>query len=144
MILEHRTREVDASLRLVQHDGEGYLMVMAGERCIASESDADLARCARFAMEITQLRGARVAIIGGGFCILPRLLFGRGYLIDVYELEPALDRYCPVGARFIPGDYVSTLSGKYDAIVYDIGDPPDIALLEQCLAAGGQLLGVSP
>jgi hypothetical protein len=140
-VLETRTKTVDDSLVERRHP-EGHRVLMRGDRSIASDGEADLARAARFAIDLKVARGAAVAIIGGGLCVLPRVLRGRGYTQHVYEIEPALDRYCPDYATFIPGDYRTTLTGLYDAIVYDLGDPADTALLNAHLNPGGLLLGV--
>jgi hypothetical protein len=138
-VLEGRTREVDDSLRLVIHAGDGHRVVMRGERGVADDGDFTWARSARFAASVPP-SAHTIAVIGGGLCVLPRLL--RWASVTVYEIEPALRRFCPNGVVFVPGDWKNTLSGPYDVIVYDVGDTPDRSLLEQHLARGGVLLGV--
>lgn len=126
------------------HAGEGYLMVMRGNQCIASESDFDVARSARFLLALREagIVSGTVAHIGGGMCIAPRLL-GTAFRHDVYEIEPSLRRYVPEGANFIEGDYGDTLptAGRtYDVILYDLGDETPAEQLAAYLNPGGVVL----
>jgi len=104
---------------------------------VATEGDDQTAKMARFVMEMSL--PASIAWIGGGFCIGPRLVVALcGADQIVYEIEPALAEFCPKGATFIPGDYRTTLTGKYDVIVYDLGgEVPD---LTAHLNPGGMIL----
>lgn len=136
-ILEHGTKEVDNSLRLVRHNGEGHLMVVRGDAIVADESDGTWARCAKLAAQIPA--NSQVAIIGGGMGVLARILRRP---VTVFEIEPALEPYSNA-AKFIVGDWRKTLPGfKFDVIVYDVGDAPDVELLRGSLAVNGLLLGV--
>jgi hypothetical protein len=139
-VLEQRVREVDDSLVLRIHPS-GYRYITHGDRVVCADGEADWARAARFAADIALQGRGVVAIIGGGFCILPKLLRARGYTINVYEIEPPLSRFCPPWAFFVPGDYRVTMDGLFDVIVYDLGDPPAVDLTAH-LKPGGQLLGV--
>lgn len=131
-----------SELRITTHGGGGYRMVMRGEASVCSESDTDLAIEARYALRIRESHlYESVAVIGGGFCILPRLL-GSALDIDIYEIVPELERFRPWHAAFIPGDWRDTLRGTYDVIVYDIGDlsREDRERLTSHLNPGGLLL----
>lgn len=119
-ILEERTKEIDDSLIEKMHPG-GYRYVLRGGVPICSESDPEWARMAKIAVKILQSGAKKIAMIGGGFCILPKLLYGRGYEIDVYEIESALEEYHK-DARFISGDWRDFLDGTYDILVYDAGE----------------------
>jgi len=139
MILEKRTKEVDDSLRLKIHDGEGYRMVMRGESCIASDGAGDWARCAKLAADVP--RGTEtLAIIGGGLGVLPQLLRWVPS-ITVYEIEPSLEQFVG-GSVFVAGDWRETLEGKYDVIVYDLGEYPNRKEMNRLTSSCSLLLGV--
>lgn len=104
-------------------DSNGYRMAFSEGVCIAAEDDAEMAACARWRLRIAS--NSKVAIIGGGFCVLPRLL--TDCAVTVYEVEAELQQFCPTTCEFIVGDWNETLTIKYDVIVYDTGTPLDDA-----------------
>jgi len=139
MILEKRTKEVDDSLRLLVHDGGRFRMVMRGDCCIASDGDGDWARCARLAAEVP--RGTEtLAIIGGGLGVLAKLLQWVPS-ITVYEIEPSLEQFVG-GSKFVAGDWRETLEGKYDVLVYDLGEHPNRKEMNRLTSSCSLLLGV--
>ena len=89
---------------------------------IAAEDVAQLAFLARCQLAASPLRGKSVAWIGGGTCLGPRLFQECGCIQTVYEIEPALAEFCPHAVSFVLGDWRKTLAGKYDLIVYDLGE----------------------
>ena len=124
-------------------DQQGFRHVILGNTTIASNTDDQVAAMARHVMAMPA-RPTTVAWIGGGLCIGPRIARGKVRdRQDVYELRPALERFCPAYATFIPGDWHATLTGQYDVIVYDLGEltDNDRERLTTHLAAGGVLLG---
>ena len=92
-------------------------------------------------------RGCRVAVLGAGTCNLPRLL-PACYTVDIYELEPAIVKWAhetfkrPSHWTFIVGDWHKTITGTYDVIVLDTGEPGCEQELRPHLNEGGLLLGV--
>jgi hypothetical protein len=134
------TKTEDDSLRVeTLYDGERRLF--RGLHSIADDGQGALADNARFAMAIRNFkpRGCAVAMIGGGFGILPRLLW-KDFTITVYEIEPRLDRFIPNWCTFVPGDYRDTLTGTYDVIVYDLGGDVPRTELSAFLNSGGIIL----
>ena len=131
-ILDEGFTVVDNSLRLTTHGGQGHRMVVRGVVTIASESNDDWARCAKIAVHIPR-DGRRIALIGGGMCVLPRI---AQVPMDIYELEPALARFVPPGCTFIPGDYRDTIQGPYDVLIFDLGEAPDILVLRRHCPTG--------
>lgn len=125
---------------LTLHDEDEFLM---------SESDAMLSYCARavvLANDYVPRRRARIAVVGGGLCVIPRLLWPRG--VDVYEIREDLVAWCrrrwPMleGAwSFVVGDYRDTFPsrGPYDLVVFDIPEEPAVELAAR-LADDGVLL----
>lgn len=124
MILEQRSEEqtvaVDKTLRLLEHP---YLRVMVGGDCVSEESDSEICRLARLALQLWDLPiRSKVAVLGGGTMILPRLLTAHD--VTVFELEGPLveemvQRYAGL-CNVVVGDFRQTLTGKWDAIVDDI------------------------
>lgn len=140
--------------RLFFSDRQGHeaYYIRTEDSPIATQADDQVARMARLAMRIANQRlpnTARVAHIGGGFCVLPRILDLRRWgTQDIYEIEQrivdkALERWPNRPWTFIVGDWHATLTGLYDVIVYDLGElsDNDRDLLNQHLAPGGMLLG---
>jgi hypothetical protein len=144
--------------RLIYTDRQGYdgYYLRTENYPIATESDDQVAEMARLAIRVADARfprDARVAHIGGGFCILPRILDLRPWgAQDIYEIEPALirkaqNRWPNKPWRFVEGDWRATLAGQYDIIVYHINSTQedlsdnDRDRLTMHLAAGGVLLG---
>lgn len=122
-ILDPRTRTIDCSLR-VQHHPAGYRIVWAGDGVVCMDSPDDVARCAQYVLALRENRihKASVAILGGGLGVLTRLL-GPAYTITVYEVEPALARFQPNYATFVPGRWQETITGAFDVIVLETGEP---------------------
>lgn len=134
------TVEKDDSLR-VETQPNGERRLFRGIRPITDDGDGLLATEARYALKIREFkpRGCSVAIIGGGFGILPRLLW-KDYTITVHEIEPRLDRFTPNWCNFIPGDWRATITGTYDVIVYDLGGDVPREELQPHLNPGGIIL----
>lgn len=141
--LDRRTRQVADDLEVRIHAGEGHRLVFRGDVPLCDDGPNTWERAGRFAAGMAELGPRKtVAIIGGGFSIIPRVLRIARHTMTVYEIEGKLERFCPNYATFIPGDWRTTLTGRYDVIVYDIGDTPDRATLEAHLNPGGLLLGL--
>lgn len=142
MILEQGTMTVDNSLTETTHGGEGYNIIMRGNKAITNNSTTEHGRMAKAAIQILELPNiTNIAIIGTGYGLLPRLLQGRGYNIDMYEIEGALEQFSEGLGTFIAGDWNDTLDGEYDIIVYDVGDTDyNEAILNSNLADGGILI----
>jgi hypothetical protein len=140
-ILDRRTKVVDDNLELFIHDGGGHRMIKRGSAFICNEALEEFGRCAKLLLDLRLPPRSSIAIIGGGFCIMPRLLQGRGLTITVFEIEPALARFCPDNCTFIPGDYHETLQGRYDGIIYDLPIALDTDLTPY-LNPGGIILGI--
>lgn len=130
----------DNSLRVVTLDN-GDRRIFRGRRALCDDGVVERGRMAAACMQIRDFkpRGCTVAIIGGGFGILPRLLW-KDYTITVYEIEPRLDRYTPNWCLFVPGDYHSTLSGTFDVIVYDLPGKVPLDELLPHLNVGGLII----
>lgn len=155
-VLDTRTRQVDDSLRYFK-DANGVQFFVQGPRkrprkVIADDDPSSVLRLSKWLTRIVRF-GPRtthsIAFIGGGFCVLPGWVSLRRWAtIDVYEIEQDIidwnNTNNPLAGQFnfIVGDYLTTLTGTYEVIVYDLVDPPDEALLNSHLAAGGLLLGV--
>jgi spermidine synthase len=149
-ILDDRRPRVatDESVSLV--DCGTHACVVRGQTEIASDSSEAcrvLLFCAARIAEADLPPEARVAVVGGGLCVLPRVLALRAWgALDVYELEPALVRWVqewlPVSRRwrFVVGDYRETLVDRYDLIVYDLAEPMDARRLSEHLAPGGAII----
>ena len=142
-VLDARTRTISDDLVVKRHAGEGYRLCFRGEVPVCDDGPSTWERAAHFAADMAEVGPRKaVAILGGGFCVLPRVLRCARHTMTVYEIEAALGRFCPNYATFVPGDWRTTLTGLYDVIVYDIGDNPDRAYLESHLNPGGLLLGL--
>lgn len=131
---------VREELRLAS-DGNGNRCIVKGSRVIATETDSDYARTCRFAFGAAPLAGKRIAWIGGGLCLGPRLFVMLG--VDqqvVFEIEPSLAQFAIEYAEFIPGDWRVTLTGTFDVILYDIGDTVPYEELTKHLNPGGVIL----
>jgi spermidine synthase len=148
-VLQVRTRQiVEQDTLRVRHEDNGRFTILSGLRELASDHDAWLADQAIRCLQITKPQNARIAHIGGGLCILPRLLRRRGYVQHIYELEPkviewATAKFAPESATwtFVQGDYLTTLTGNYDVIAYDLSQPANVPFLQSHLSAGGLLIG---
>ena len=125
--------------RLSVDDAYGYTQILCNGDVIDSDSQDELVRSAKFALD-AQPRGKSVAWIGGGICHGPRLFAIADCKQTVYEIEPALAEFCPEGVTFIPGDYRDTLTGTYDVIIYDLGGAVPVELLSRHLKRGGVIL----
>jgi spermidine synthase len=120
-------------------NGTRLVLNNAGE-CIAADQDDIHARAAKFAIEAGRLFGKSVAWIGGGLCVGPRVFAAAECKQTVYEIEPALAEFCPKGIEFVAGDWRTTIEGKFDIIVYDLGDEVPRDTLSAYLAPGGSIL----
>jgi len=137
-ILTTKNRVVTDELKFVWRDGFNRLFL--GDGLLADDCDQTHGLWARAAVESSPLRGKRIAWIGGGLCVGPRV-FGLGECNQtVYEIEPSLAEFCPVGVEFIPGDYRETMRGNYDVIIYDLGGDTPRKFLERHLNPGGKIL----
>lgn len=141
-VLEAGTKLVDNSLVLDNQRGIGYRIVSRGGLVVCDDGDDTYSRAAKFAVDARNLRNKAVAWIGGGLCVGPRVFRISPCAQTVYEMEPALAEFCPNDCTFVPGDWRVTLTGTYDIIVYDLGDKPDMDLLNLHLNPGGLILGV--
>lgn len=123
---------VDCSLpyRLAWHDGV----------CIATEDRAQYESLVTWAVQAGPIRGKKIAWIGGGFCVGPRVFSIADCIQTVFELEPFLAEFCPNGVQFVPGDYRDTMVGAFDVIVYDLGGEVPREFLSQHLNSGGIIL----
>jgi hypothetical protein len=124
----------------IRTDDRGRHTLYVGQSAEATEEDDQVAAMARHVFAASPLTGKTVAWIGGGFCIGPRLFSIASCKQTVYEIEPALERFCPDGITFIPGDWRDNLTGKFDVIVYDLGGPIPYDILAQHLNPGGIIL----
>jgi len=95
-----------------------------------------------FAIAAGDLTGKSVAWIGGGMCVGPRLFAVQNCTQTVFEIEPALGEFCPQGVAFIPGDWHTALTGRFDLIIWDIDDDPPYGLLNPHLNRGGKVIPV--
>lgn len=124
-ILDESTRTVDNSLVIKTHDGGGHRMLVRGDRLIADENDLQWAYAAKYAAAVHKVPTIQsVAIIGGGFCLTPRVM-GPHHDYTIFELEPALRRFAPRGATFIEGDWRITfppMAQEFDAVILDTGE----------------------
>jgi hypothetical protein len=139
MITVLRTEIIPAIERptLWVDDAPGYRVLMApNDTVIATEDPGMLAAAAEYRLQIP--KGNKVAVIGGGFCVLPRLLLDCQ--VDVYETIQELAQYVPPGANFIVGDWSTTLVDAYNVIVYDLGGEVPYAQLEPHLLTDGFIL----
>jgi len=137
-VLATHHRTVTDELRVVEH--QGFSRLFLGEGLLADDSPEMYGRCAKMTLEALPLKGKSVAWIGGGLCVGPRLFAIADCHQIVYEIEPALAEFCPVGVEFIPGDYRETMRGNYDVIVYDLGGDTPRKFLERHLNPGGKIL----
>ena len=122
------------------HEGPITRVIKDGVQ-IASDELGDLGYFAGNLLAIREagIHSGSVAHIGGGLCCLARMM-GPAYQHTVYEIEPALEEFCPEGVTFIPGDWRDTISGKYDVIVYDLGGEVPREELSGHLNPGGRIL----
>lgn len=122
----------------IQGDAPNRL-IYRGETCICNEAD-DYTRVVPFLLGSGKLNGKAVAWIGGGFCIGQRAFAVAECTQTVYEMEPALGEFCPVGISFLHGDWRDNISGRFDVIVYDLGGPTPREELARFLNRGGVIL----
>lgn len=122
-VLESGTKEVDNSLVEKIHDGMGYRMVFRGTTPLCDDSPTAYERASRFAMIVQPRVGQTVAWLGGGLGVGPKLFALFGCSQTIYEAEAALSTYVDGVGQFIPGLWQDTLTGNFDAIICDTGEP---------------------
>lgn len=123
-----RIVEEDASLRYYENEAELGFRV-GNEPIAASQKDfiAPLAKI--FALiDAENKEQMTIAHIGGGVAWLARMLTGYGYDQHIYEISPEIiawnrDKRLNDQLLWVEGDWRQTLSGEYDAIIYDITEP---------------------
>jgi spermidine synthase len=147
-VLLSRTRQVVEDDTLRSREIDGFTTLLRGRQEVASDHPLWMAEQAYRCLQIAKPQNSRVAHIGGGLCILPRLLRRRGYVQHIYELEQkfidkATAKFAPESATwtFVQGDYLTTLTGNYDVIAYDLSQPANVPFLQSHLSAGGLLIG---
>lgn len=97
---------------------------------IASEDASDYSRLAPVALRLLGEESAKVAVVGLGFGILPRLIC-RHHHVTAFEIEPAIIEHFRktfpwARVVVVEGDYANNLRATFDFIVYDVdGQPPD-------------------
>ena len=138
-VIDSRNLNVREDISIHEDNGPGRRIAYRGSTCFCDEAD-DMTRAGRFAIEAGKLHGKSVAWIGGGFCLGPRVFAIAECVQTVYEIEPALEEFCPEGVKFIPGDWHDTISGQYDIIVYDLGGEPPTTELTKHLKSSGILI----
>lgn len=143
-------------------DAQGYpaLCKDTTNHVLATEADDQWAWAgrvaARLATHTMDYDDHNIAFIGGGFCILPRILdLAYWNHMHIYEIEQyvidwtrehRLDPRQRKRFKFIHGDYVDTLPSSeyaYDVIVYHLATPPNVPVLRAALAPRGWLIGVT-
>jgi hypothetical protein len=139
-ILDTREVSVREELHIRLHSGSGHRLLMWGESTISDDGEGTFYRCSKWAVEIGSLVEKKVAWVGGGFCVGPRIFGIANCNQYVYEIESSFAEFCPEGVEFIPGDYRDTLTGKFDVIVYDLGGEVPREFLSKHLNEGGVLL----
>ena len=126
-------------------EADGSRAIYRGAANIALENDYEIASMAKAALRIRAAfpSGGAVAVLGGGFCILPRLLGLTPYRITIFEINEVLERYVPAGCHFILGRWQDTLVDRYDVIIHDTGEDlteREGAMLAEHLIEGGQVI----
>jgi spermidine synthase len=133
VILRSETESVEVDRSLVVSQFGGRYLIRRGAETIAAEDWKTLAYYAQYALDILALepQPRRIAIVGGGTCILPRLL-GSIPMIDVYELDSAIVDWIKATFhqastrwRLIAGPYEETLrpTARYDVVFFDVAGP---------------------
>lgn len=93
---------------------------------LATETGDDYARLTPVALRLLAEPAGRVAVIGLGFGILPRLLC-RYHHVTAFEIVPEVVEHFrltfAMPVRMELGDYADTLKYEFDWIVYDLGGP---------------------
>lgn len=116
------TLEVTVQEALTLHDDDhNNRFIRKGGTYLCGEDIDTYARAARFAIDAASLTGKRIAWIGGGLCVGPRVFAIADCRQTVYEIEPSLHEFCPADVTFIPGDWRDTISGRFDIVIYDLG-----------------------
>ena len=88
--------------------------------------------------------GSSVAHLGGGMGLLPKMLMGRGFEQEVFEIDDAIAKWLLEGvpgthSTIHVGDWRETLVGSYEIIVYDIDAPVDMDSLRKHLNPDGHI-----
>jgi spermidine synthase len=128
---------------VIRHE-QGSRVAYRGQHNIAREGQGDSVAYVQWLLELYQqgVQLGTVAHIGGGFCVMPRLM--PNFAHTVFEIEPELAEFAR-DFTFILGDWHDTLMGTFDVILYDTGhlpDPEEVTKLHSHLTEGGILLGV--
>lgn len=142
----------DRSKNIEQDDSlyvntEPYLHFKRGIKDIANESDGQIMDSAKTYLNILRdiPLGSKIAILGGGACVLPRML-GVQYQVDVYEIEQGIIDY--MNSRINPtwnwifGDWHDGMAVKYDAVFLDTGEEKEInrGEMEEALNNNGLII----
>lgn len=148
-VIESEIQTVSTEVGLHFND-DGYEKISKHGVIIAAESDGELAIYARICLRAYYNRGQakKIAYIGAGTMVCPRLLRSFFGTHDVYEIEQGLVTWLQSKPRYngpwnyIVGDYRNTfpLSGMYDVIIYDLDTKMDRTLLMAHLNVDGLLL----
>ena len=139
MILEAGTKIVANDLRYEPGDEPS---IWRGSETLASGGPNEIARIARFAMEIMKYKNPDIALVGLGLGLLPRMI---ALPMDVWETEPEIYRWFVDQHPWLPPmDYMGHWDGefdrKYDVIVMDHGYPFDEENVRAALKPGGIIL----
>ena len=97
--------------------------------CIAEDNERTWGMYAK-ALDAVPWRGGRIAVIGAGLMVAPRILAKWSFVeaLDVYEIDEELvatlsDQYPSARWQFILGDWVETYPGHdYDLTLFDTGE----------------------
>lgn len=126
-LLEKRLRMVPTNDDLVVVETDGLISIMQGASCIAANDVADMAKAARWAIQIPT--AAKVLMLGLGTGNLLHLLRDVSHVTVIERELPIInwfkERWPLKGVTYVCGDYrdiLRTQSGDYDVIVDDTGE----------------------
>lgn len=102
---------------------DGSRSAWKGNINIAREGAGDSEKYVRWLLQLRDagIHSGRVAHIGGGFCVMARLM-GPAYEHFIYEIEPDFAQFAPPEATFVLGDYKDTFTGNFDVVIHDVTD----------------------
>ena len=94
---------------------------------IAEDTPAEWGRVGRCLDGLPITTDARIAVVGAGLCVAPRILERWSpEEIVIYELEPnlvgALEENYPNRWTFVVGDWRATLEPGFDLLFFDTGE----------------------
>ena len=150
--IEERITQVVKDDSLKYDESQGFAIIKKGNATMATEHDTQLGIYMRQLLEMREIgfqSDQKVAIIGAGTCVLPRILESLFDSLDIFELEQALIDWAsgkynaPQSWVFTQGDYEQTLAAKpdnhYDFIFYDLDVPANDQLLISKIKLGGKI-----